>query len=86
MPASRTTPIDKRRFAKSFLIELVVYSVIVVFYFFLVLHFLGGWLKHLFDTDKRLYAVVALGLMLSQGVMLEITTSALLRFIRARTS
>lgn len=76
---------EKSRFAKSFLVEIAVYAVLVVAYFFLCLHFLGGWLKHLFDGDRRIYACVALGLMLGQGVALEVTTTWLLRFIRART-
>ena len=42
--------------------ELAVYAVFVFAYFFLVLHFLGGWLKHIFDQNKTLYAFVALAL------------------------
>ena len=76
---------EKTRFAKSFVVELIVYAVIVVAYFFLVLHFLGNELKNLFDSDKRLYAAVALLLMIGQGIGLEITTTWLLRFIRRRT-
>ncbi len=76
---------EKTRFAKSYLVELVVYAVIVAVYFILVLHFLGDWLKEIFDKNKVIYAVVALLLMLGQGVGLEITTTWLLRFIRRRT-
>jgi hypothetical protein len=66
----------------SFLVELIVYAVFVFAYFFLVLHFLGGWVKHLFDANRTLYAVVALGLIITQGVALEALTTALLRLIR----
>ena len=38
-----------KKWLKSFLIELVVYAVLVFGYFFLVLHFLGGWLHRLFE-------------------------------------
>jgi NADH:ubiquinone oxidoreductase subunit H len=68
----------------SFLVELGVYAVFVFAYFFLVLHFLGGWLKHIFDQNKTTYAFVALGLIIVQGVGLEILTTALLRVIRSR--
>lgn len=69
---------------RDFLVELVVYALLVFVYFLLVLHFLGGWLKGMYDTSKLTYALVALGLMIGQGVALEILTSALLRFIRRR--
>ena len=66
----------------SILIEVVVYAGLVAAYFFLVLHFLGGWLVELYDRDKRLYALVALVLIICQGVLLETITTTLLRFIR----
>lgn len=68
----------------SFLVELAVYALFVFAYFFLVLHFLGGWLKHVFDQNKTLYAFVALALIIAQGVGLEMLTTGLLRMIRRR--
>ena len=62
--------------------ELVVYSVFVFVYFFFVLHFLGDWLKHLFDEHRVIYASAALTLIIVQGVILEMLTTALLRLIR----
>lgn len=61
--------------------ELLIYAALVAIYFFAVLHFLGGWLKELYDADKILYAVVALLLIAAQGVGLEAVTSWLLRFL-----
>ena len=66
----------------SFLIELVVYAVFVFAYFFLVLHFLGHWVKILSDQYRSLYAVVALALIVVQGIALEMLTTALLKLIR----
>ena len=66
------------------LIEVVVYAVLVVAYFFLVLHFLGDWLMGLYQRDTRLYAVIALLLIVCQGVLLETLTSWLLRWIRSK--
>ena len=68
----------------SFLVELVVYALFVFAYFFLVLHFLGGWIKHIFDVNKTLYGFVALALIIVQGIALEMLTTALLRVIRRR--
>jgi hypothetical protein len=69
---------------KSFSIELVVYAVLVVGYFFLVLHFLGAWLYHLFREDRKTYAAMALLLIIGQGIVLEILTRALLGLIRGK--
>ena len=68
----------------SFAIELAVYAVIVFAYFFLALHFLGGWLAHLYTDNRKLYAIAALALIVCQGVLLEMVTSGLLRVIRRR--
>lgn len=62
--------------------ELVVYAGMVTAYFFLVLHFLGHWLGQLAQQQRKTYAVVTLLLIVGQGVVLEILTTALLRWIR----
>jgi hypothetical protein len=72
-----------KAFLKHFMIELLVYSVLVFVYFFLVLHFLGGWIFALFQQQREVYAGVALALILGQGIVLELLTGALLRIIRA---
>jgi hypothetical protein len=70
---------------KAFSIELAIYSVLVVGYFFFVLHFLGEWLPPLFEHHKYTYAIVAVLLILVQAVLLEILTSFLLRLLRGRS-
>jgi NADH:ubiquinone oxidoreductase subunit H len=70
---------------RAFLIELAVYAVLVVGYFFLVLHFLGGWLHQLEMHHRYTYAGVAILLIIGQAVVLENVTSLLLRIIRGRT-
>ena len=70
---------------KSFLIELVVYAVFVILYFALVLHFLGGWFKDLSDHHRWGYATAGLAAVLGQAAVLEMITTALLRFIRSKT-
>ena len=71
---------------RRFLLELAVYAALVISYFFLVLHFLGDWLKHLFDQRRTLYAITALGLIVSQGIALEMVTTTLLKLMHWRPS
>ena len=69
---------------RAFLIELPVYAALVITYFFLVLHFLGGWLGTLFAHHHILYAVVALLLLIGQALLLDGLTSLLLALLRRR--
>jgi len=73
-----------QKYLRSLLLELVVYTGLVTIYFLLVLHFLGGWLKYIFDENKLVYAIVALLLIIGQGVVLEMITTKLLRMVRSR--
>lgn len=66
----------------SFLVELVIYAGFVISYFFLVLHFLGGWLGNVFKLNKIHYAFLALGLIVVQGVVLERLTSGVMWMIQ----
>ena len=70
---------------RAFLIELVVYAIFVTGYFFLVLHFLSGWLQNLHLHQVKLYALVAIALIIGQAVLLESVTTWLLRFLRGRS-
>ncbi len=68
----------------AFLIELAIYAVLVVAYFFLVLHFLGEGLDHLAVHHRYAYAGVAILLMIGQAVLLQNVTTLLLWLIRGR--
>ncbi len=70
---------------RAFLIELAVYAVLVTGYFFLVLHYLSGWLQELHLHHVKLYALVAIALIIGQAVLLENVTTWLLRFFRGRS-
>lgn len=63
---------------KSFSLELPVYAALVTIYFFLVLHFLGRRLYDIFQHDRPWYAVLALLLIVAQGIVLESLTRWLL--------
>ena len=75
----------KKQAAKSlrvFAIELAVYAVLVVCYFFLVLHLLGEWLYHLETQHRVIYALVAILLIAGQAVALDAVTTLLFRLLR----
>lgn len=77
--------VEDRKTLFSFLIELAVYGVLVAAYFFLVLHFLGDWLADLDKRSVRLYALLAIGLIIGQSVVLEWVTTFLFRLLRGRS-
>ena len=72
---------ELKRPLRLFCLELMIYAAFVAVYFLLVLHFLGGWLKDLFESDRPVYAVVALGLIVGQGFLLEVFTRLMLALI-----
>ncbi len=76
---------DTAKTLRAFLIELVIYALLVVGYFFLVLHFLGGWLQQLEVHHRNTYGGVAILLIIGQAVVLENVTTLLLRLIRGRS-
>ncbi len=59
-------------------LELGLYAALVVVYMFLVLRFFGGELTALFKNDPVMYAALALGLMVFQGLFLESVTTFLI--------
>ena len=75
----------RNRFIFSFLVELAVYTILITFYFFLVLHFLGSWLEGLGKESIKLYALVAITLIIGQAVLLEWVTTFLFRLLRGRS-
>jgi hypothetical protein len=73
-----------KRTLLGFAIELVIYAALIAIYFFLVLRFLGDWLRSLFLEHRDLYAAVAILLMIGQAVVLELVTNILATFLRLR--
>ena len=65
----------------SYVLEFAVYGVLVVGYYFLVLHFIGDWLSDLFHRERTTYAFVALALIAGQGILLDLLTTVLLGLI-----
>jgi hypothetical protein len=76
---------DAAKALRAFLLELVVYAMFVTGYFFLVLHFLAGWLQDLHLHHVKVYALVTIVLIIGQAVLLESITTWLFRLIRGRS-
>jgi len=78
----------KRETAKTvraFVIELAIYAVLVITYFFLVLNLLGHWLYELEIHRRYTYAALSILLIIGQAVLLESLTTFLIRLIRGRS-
>jgi hypothetical protein len=71
---------------RAFLIELVIYSALIAVYFFLVLHFLADWINQLEPRRIKIYALVSIGLIIGQAVLLEIVTTWLMRRLQGGRS
>ena len=73
---------DLQKLIRNFAIEMAVYAVLLVIYFFAVLRFLGDFLLNLYNSSLVVYAVLALILIVVQGVFLEALTSYLVKLLR----
>ena len=76
---------ETARTLRAFAIELTIYALLVVAYFFLVLHLLGKWLYGLEIHHRYTYASLAILLIMGQAVLLESLTTFLIRLLRGRS-
>jgi hypothetical protein len=76
---------EAARTLRAFLVELGVYAVLVTGYFFFVLHYLSAWLQDLHLHHVKIYALIAIALIIGQAVVLESVTTWLMRFLRGRS-
>jgi cell division protein FtsX len=83
--SSVVNPAERRRILWRFLLEAVIYAVLVGGYALAVFHYLGAWLKDLYDHHLHWYAGVALLLIVGQGVVLELVTNFIFRLVRKNT-
>jgi hypothetical protein len=85
---ARVSPTKKEKIKtlRAFLVELGVYAVFVTGYFFLVLHYLSGWLQDLHLNHVKVYALATIVLIIGQAVLLESVTTWLLRLLRGGRS
>ncbi len=82
MAARSPTKRERESTLRAFAVELAVYAVFVTAYFFLVLHYLSGWLQDLHLHHVKLYSFMAIILIIGQAVLLESVTTWLLRLLR----
>jgi len=66
---------------RNFVIELAVYGVLVTLYAVVVLRLLSGPLNRMFHSNLGTYAVLSLGLIVTQGIVLDVITSFLLEWL-----
>ena len=71
-----------RKLIINFIIELVIYGILVVAYFYLVLRYLRLFLTELYHDNLVVYAIIGLILIVVQAVVLEAVTSFLLDRLR----
>jgi len=71
-----------QKLIRNFIIELGVYGILLVIYFFAVLQFLGEMLDKLYLSNTAMYAVTGLALIVTQAVVLEAVTSYLISLLR----
>jgi len=85
---ARVSPTKKEKTStlRAFLVELALYAAFVTGYFLLVLHYLSGWLQELHLHHVKVYALIAIVLIIGQAVVLESVTTWLLRLLRGGRS
>ena len=67
---------------RNLLIEIVIYSALIFGYYLLVLRYLADWLMTIFNTNLVYYAIVGLGMIFIQAVLLDFITSYLMKLIK----
>ena len=67
---------------RNFVIELMLYVILVIAYSTIVLQLLGEPLARLFDSNLVAYAFIGLGLIVAQAALLDIATSFILDLLR----
>lgn len=66
---------------RNFLVEIIVYGILLVVYFFVALRYLSQPLTLLFGSNLVAYAFIGLSLIVVQAVVLEFVTSLLFDFL-----
>jgi hypothetical protein len=70
-----------KRLLRNFVIEMFLYGVLLVVYFYFVLRWLGRPLNDLFHLNPLVYAGTTLLLIVAQSVLLERITALFIRWL-----
>jgi hypothetical protein len=73
---------EPRILIRNLVIEIILYSLLLVGYYFVVIGRLQAWIQEIFLQNLTLYAFVGLGLILIQGAFLDLVTTLLLKYIK----
>ena len=73
---------EPRKLFRNLLIEIIIYSLLILGYYLLVLRWMGDWIASMFASNLTIYAFVGLGLIFTQAVLLDFITSFLMKFIK----
>jgi len=74
--------LEPRILLRNLVAEIIIYSILLIGYYFVVLRWLESWLNLVFEENLTLYAFVGLGLILIQGAFLDLVTTLLLKYIK----
>ncbi len=72
---------NTKRLLRNFLLEMVLYGILLAIYFITVLQYLGEPLNNLFQLNPIIYAGASLLLIVAQSVLLERITAYLVRWM-----
>lgn len=67
---------------RNLLVEIIIYSILIIGYYFLVLRWLDDWLLTIFDSNLVNYSLVGISLIFTQAVLLDFVTSYLMKIIK----
>ena len=79
IPARSKSDPSLRPLLRSLMLELAIYTPLVVLYYLLVLRYANDSLTQLYQSDTVLYAITATAAIVAQAVLLERFTAWLLR-------
>lgn len=74
--------LEPRILLRNLAVEIIIYSILLIGYYFVVLRWLENWLNLVFEENLTLYAFVGLGLILIQGAFLDLVTTLLLKYVK----
>jgi hypothetical protein len=67
---------------RNLIVEIIIYSLLIIGYYLLVLRWLDDWLYSIFNTNLVYYAIAGLSLIFIQAVILDFVTSFLMKYIK----